>query len=69
MSKPDMPATTNSLNFIRNAGQRDIPNAGVIYLHHFGTGHQELVFASHERAAAWAKLENCYLNNGQAQRA
>jgi len=27
---------------------------GVIYVHHFGTGWQELVFVDHDAAARWA---------------
>ena len=32
---------------------------GVVYLHHFGTGFQELVFPDHAAAASFAKTSGC----------
>lgn len=34
---------------------------GVIYIHHFGTGFQELVFQDHAAAARFAELNACEL--------
>jgi hypothetical protein len=39
-----------SLTFIKNGKMNDGKTPGVIYVHHFGTGYQELVFPSHEMA-------------------
>lgn len=36
--------------FLRIAKQKVDGYAGVLYLHHFGTGWQELIFTSHEAA-------------------
>jgi hypothetical protein len=47
-----------SFTFIRNQGQNDHAEGikgGVIYIHHFGTGYQELIFASNEKASKWWK--------------
>lgn len=47
-----------SVSFIRAAHpSRDIPGTGYVYLHHFGTGHQELVFPTHEAAQTFAERE------------
>lgn len=34
---------------------------GVIYLHHFGSGFQELVFSDHAAAARFAQTTGCTL--------
>jgi len=32
---------------------------GVVYIHHFGTGWQELVFPDHEAAQRFAEVNGC----------
>ena len=34
-------------------------NDGLLYLHHFGTGWQELVFGTHEAARRFADNNDC----------
>ena len=39
-----------SLTYVRVAHASKEVHPGVVYLHHFGTGWQELVFGSHAKA-------------------
>ena len=47
----------NSLNYLKKSTNSKQP--GFIYLHHFGTGNQELVFNTHKQAKQFADVENC----------
>ena len=42
------------LTFVRPANRNDSPSTGFVYMHHWGTGHQELVFSSHKNAMEFA---------------
>jgi hypothetical protein len=48
---------TQSLTYVR--GSRNPAQPGFEYFHHFGTGHQELIFTTHEKAAAFADRNGC----------
>ena len=52
-----------TLDYIRadNNRPKPWPRTGFVYLHHFGTGHQELVFTTHQDAAKFAEREECKL--------
>ena len=39
-----------TLNFLRKTNRNDTGHPGLIYVHHWGTGYQQLVFASKEAA-------------------
>ena len=43
----------------------DHTSDGVLYVHHFGTGFQELVFADHAAAARFAAANGCELRPAQ----
>jgi len=49
----------HSLTYLRIATKSRDGADGFLYRHDFGTGYQELVFASHDKASEWAgKLNN-----------
>lgn len=55
-----------TLTYIRQANPKkdmlavgQITKDDMIYLHHFGTGHQELVMHSDSHAETFAKSNNC----------
>ena len=43
-----------TLNYVRIARKQTDGADGFLYIHHFGTGWQFLIFASHEKAAEFA---------------
>ena len=45
------------LKFIRVAVKNKDASDGLLYLHHFGTGCQELIFHSKDHADSFAKAE------------
>lgn len=47
-----------TLTYVRRAIKSKDGADGVLYYHAWGTGNQELVFASHEAAEQWAAHES-----------
>ena len=45
----------NSLNFVREATIKKEGRKGKLYVHHWSTGWQFLIFDSHKSAFAWEK--------------
>jgi hypothetical protein len=43
----------------------DHTNEGVVYVHHFGTGFQELVFTDHASAERFAKAHDLEFRGGR----
>ena len=52
------PSSTKTLTYIKElkGSKREY---GLLYIHHFGTGWQELVFQSHQQAEQFALAANC----------
>lgn len=49
-----------TLSYVRKVRKNvDHVTDGVLYVHHFGTGFQELVFASHDAAWKHAQASSC----------
>ena len=47
----------NTLTYHRVSKNKDQP--GFEYIHHFGTGYQELIFTTHTAARKFSLSENC----------
>lgn len=47
-------SSTETLNYIRVATEKIDGSAGVLYLHSWGTGHQEYIFSNHAEAQLYA---------------
>jgi len=47
-----------TLNFVRKATEEKDNTLGYLYIHHWPTGWQELIFNSKEKAKTWLKNEN-----------